>query len=137
MPRASISGSMPAQLQPDQGDYTACAARQCRVHLCATINSKGQTDLSAAQGNGGTPLCGCETIAWSSLRGLRRVSGQCLVAAACQNMKQIALLLARFCNPLRTLWLINMLWMLIGACSEKIRQAGNPLPEMPLPYSAS
>lgn len=33
---------------------------------------------------------------YARYRGLRRVSGQCLLAAACQNMKKIALLLARF-----------------------------------------
>jgi hypothetical protein len=33
---------------------------------------------------------------YARYRGLHRVSGQCLLAAACQNMKKIALLLARF-----------------------------------------
>jgi len=33
---------------------------------------------------------------YARYRGLRKVSGQCLLAAACQNMKKIALILARF-----------------------------------------
>lgn len=38
---------------------------------------------------------------YARYRGLRRVSGQCLLAAACQNMKKIALLLARFLRLLQ------------------------------------
>ena len=34
---------------------------------------------------------------YARFRGLSRVQAQCLLAAACQNMKKIALLLARFC----------------------------------------
>lgn len=38
---------------------------------------------------------------YAKFRGLRKVSGQCLLAAACQNMKKIALILARFLRFLR------------------------------------
>lgn len=38
---------------------------------------------------------------YARYRGLRKVSGQCLLAAACQNMKKIALILARFLRFLR------------------------------------
>ena len=56
---------------------------------------------------------------YARYRGLRRVSGQCLLAAASQNMKKIALLLARFRNPFAVLMLIRALWMLIGGFIEK------------------
>jgi IS5 family transposase len=56
---------------------------------------------------------------YARYRGLRRVSGQCLLAAACQNMKKIALLLARFFNPFAVLMLIRALWMMIGGFIEK------------------
>ena len=56
---------------------------------------------------------------YARYRGLRRVSGQCLLAAASQNMKKIALLLARFFNPFAVLMLIRALWMLIGGFIEK------------------
>jgi transposase len=36
---------------------------------------------------------------YARFRGLRRVQGQCLLAAACQNMKKIALLRARLFSP--------------------------------------
>jgi transposase len=62
---------------------------------------------------------------YARYRGLRRVSGQCLLAAACQNMKKIALLLARFFNPLRALRLIRTLWVLIGCFIEKDGLIGN------------
>jgi hypothetical protein len=62
---------------------------------------------------------------YARYRGLRRVSGQCLLAAACQNMKKIALLLARFFNPLRALRLIRTLWVLIGRFIEKDGLIGN------------
>jgi transposase len=69
---------------------------------------------------------------YARYRGLRRVSGQCLLAAACQNMKKIALLLARFCNPLRVLRLIKALWELIGGVSEKNGRSGNQSAEIRL-----
>ena len=69
---------------------------------------------------------------YARYRGLRRVSGQCLLAAACQNMKKIALLLARFCNPLRVLRLIKALWELIGLVSEKNGRIGNQSSEIRL-----
>lgn len=50
---------------------------------------------------------------YARYRGLRRVSGQCLLAAACQNMKKIALLLARFFNSQRVLALITALWFVM------------------------
>lgn len=56
---------------------------------------------------------------YARYRGLRRVGGQCLLAAACQNMKKIALLLARFFNSLWILGLIQALWMLMGSFIEK------------------
>lgn len=62
---------------------------------------------------------------YARYRGLRRVSGQCLLAAACQNMKKIALLLARFCNQLSTLSLIQTLRMLIECFIEKNGLIGN------------
>lgn len=40
---------------------------------------------------------------YARYRGLRKVSGQCLLAAACQNMKKIALILARFLRCLSDL----------------------------------
>lgn len=40
---------------------------------------------------------------YARYRGLRKVSGQCLLAAACQNMKKIALILARFLRSLDAL----------------------------------
>ena len=61
---------------------------------------------------------------YARYRGLRRVSGQCLLAAACQNMKKNALLLARFFNPLRVLMLIQMLWALFCAFSGKMGAPG-------------
>lgn len=67
---------------------------------------------------------------YARYRGLRRVSGQCLLAAACQNMKKIALLLARFCHPLATLKLIQTLWMLIVGFVEKNKRISNHNPEM-------
>lgn len=67
---------------------------------------------------------------YARYRGLRRVSGQCLLAAACQNMKKIALLLARFFNPLRVLMLIQMLWALFCAFSGKNGGAGNQCQEL-------
>jgi transposase len=53
---------------------------------------------------------------YARYRGLRRVSGQCLLAAACQNMKKIALLLARFLR----LWGDRSLfkWVWSGLCGE-------------------
>lgn len=62
---------------------------------------------------------------YARYRGLRRVSGQCLLAAACQNMKKIALLLARFFNPVMALGLIQTLWVLIGLLGEKNQRADN------------
>lgn len=74
---------------------------------------------------------------YARYRGLRRVSGQCLLAAACQNMKKIALLLARFSNPLVVLGLIQALWILISRFIEKNERIGNQSPEMRLMHSAS
>lgn len=74
---------------------------------------------------------------YARYRGLRRVSGQCLLAAACQNMKKIALLLARFYNPLVVLGLIQALWILISRFIEKNERIGNQSPEMRLMHSAS
>ena len=74
MPRVPVSGSMHAQPQPDESDYTTCVARQRRAHRRTTINGKRQTDLSAPQGDSGTQLCGCETITRPSLRALSRVA---------------------------------------------------------------
>lgn len=51
---------------------------------------------------------------YARYRGLRRVSGQCLLAAACQNMKKIALLLARFFNPLQWAIIIQILIVVIS-----------------------
>src|SRR6218665_112283 len=65
---------------------------------------------------------------YARYRGLRRVSGQCLLAAACQNMKKIALLLARFFNPLWVSGLIQTLWMLMGCFIEKNGLTGNRCP---------
>ncbi len=62
---------------------------------------------------------------YARYRGLRRVSGQCLLAAACQNMKKIGLLLARFCNLLVTLSLIQTLRTLIECFIEKNGPIGN------------
>lgn len=59
---------------------------------------------------------------YARYRGLRRVSGQCLLAAACQNMKKIALLLARFFNPLFALTLIQVLWT--GFCAGAGKNGG-------------
>jgi hypothetical protein len=56
---------------------------------------------------------------YARYRGLRRVSGQCLLAAACQNMKKIALLLARFCNPSGVLVFLKTLWQLLKCVIEK------------------
>ncbi|WP_225319057.1 IS1182 family transposase [Cellvibrio sp. KY-GH-1] len=74
---------------------------------------------------------------YARYRGLRRVSGQCLLAAACQNMKKIALLLARFYNPLVVLGLVQALWILISRFIEKNERIGNQSPEMRLMHSAS
>lgn len=74
---------------------------------------------------------------YARYRGLRRVSGQCLLAAACQNMKKIALLLARFCNPVTSLSLIQTLWILIWRFIEKNERIGNQYPKMRLIHSAS
>ncbi len=74
---------------------------------------------------------------YARYRGLRRVSGQCLLAAACQNMKKIALLLARFYNPLVVLGLVQGLWILISRFIEKNERVGNQSPEMRLMHSAS
>ncbi len=74
---------------------------------------------------------------YARYRGLRRVSGQCLLAAACQNMKKIALLLARFYNPLVVLGLIQALWILLSRFIEKNERIGNQSPEMRLMHSAS
>lgn len=74
---------------------------------------------------------------YARYRGLRRVSGQCLLAAACQNMKKIALLLARFYNPLVVLGLVQALWILISRFIEKNERVGNQSPEMRLMHSAS
>lgn len=74
---------------------------------------------------------------YARYRGLRRVSGQCLLAAACQNMKKIALLLARFYNPLVVLGLVQALWILLSRFIEKNERIGNQSPEMRLMHSAS
>lgn len=62
---------------------------------------------------------------YARYRGLRCVSGQCLLAAACQNMKKIALLLARFFNPLAVLMLIQTRWGLIDDFLENNQQLGH------------
>lgn len=62
---------------------------------------------------------------YARYRGLRRVSGQCLLAAACQNMKKIALLLARFFNPVWVSGLIQTLWRLIGRFNKKTEPIGH------------
>jgi IS5 family transposase len=67
---------------------------------------------------------------YARYRGLRRVSGQCLLAAACQNMKKIALLLARFFNPLLALTFIQVLWALFCAFARKNGGAGNQCQEL-------
>ena len=73
---------------------------------------------------------------YARYRGLRRVSGQCLLAAACQNMKKIALLLARFFNPLTVLRLIQTLWILIGGFIEKNGRIENQYAEAGLMHCA-
>ena len=61
---------------------------------------------------------------YARYRGLRRVSGQCLLAAACQNMKKIALLLARFLHLWSDKSLLKYVWrVLCGGC-EKNRSHG-------------
>ncbi|MDF3014634.1 MAG: transposase [Cellvibrio sp.] len=62
---------------------------------------------------------------YARYRGLRRVSGQCLLAAACQNMKKIALLLALFFNLLHSVKLIRSLWVLMGCFIKKNGLIGN------------
>ena len=74
---------------------------------------------------------------YARYRGLRRVSGQCLLAAACQNMKKIALLLARFYNPLVVLGLVQALWRLISRFIEKNARIGDHSLAMRLMHSAS
>src|SRR5690606_34115410 len=74
---------------------------------------------------------------YARYRGLRRVSGQCLLAAACQNMKKIALLLARFFNPLAVLMLIQTLWGLIDDFLENNQQLGHHSSEMALMHPPS
>jgi transposase len=69
---------------------------------------------------------------YARYRGLRRVSGQCLLAAACQNMKKIALLLARFCHPLAALILIRTLWVWMRDFIAKNKPLENQIPEMAL-----
>jgi len=73
---------------------------------------------------------------YARYRGLRRVSGQCLLAAACQNMKKIALLLARFYNPLTVLRLIQTLWVLVSGFIEKNGQIENQYSEAGLMHCA-
>lgn len=73
---------------------------------------------------------------YARYRGLRRVSGQCLLAAACQNMKKIALLLARFFNPLWVSGFIQTPWVLMGCFIEKNERIGNQSQEMWLMHSA-
>lgn len=50
---------------------------------------------------------------YARYRGLRRVSGQCLLAAACQNMKKIALLMARLFTSQQVLTLTTALWFVM------------------------
>lgn len=74
---------------------------------------------------------------YARYRGLRRVSGQCLLAAACQNMKKIALLLARFCHPLRVLMLIQTLWVLTSGFIEKNARVDNRFTQTMLIHEVS
>jgi transposase len=65
---------------------------------------------------------------YARYRGLRRVSGQCLLAAACQNMKKIALLLARFLR----LWGDRSLfkWVWLALCGEYEKNRSQPENQM-------